>query len=559
MSRRKSFFSPVIRILKSLRADLQKALKTTNAAAASLTKLKEEPVITGGSAARKRLKTSNYFNPIFWFLQAFWFVARYLTSRKPVAGLQGFPAFAGIVTPLLAGIWLTPSLQEQAAYARGRMSLHAERSEFDEADFFARQLCFLNPEDPGTLLARAVLLDQMDRESDARSIAVQLGNDQKYLPAIEWLSEKDLKFITDSPTVDEQRDQQLLAGLTWLLQLQPDHLKANYMLGTFHMMRAQYAKASPPLKKVTQLSRTPLPEAWFSLAIVQKNLNQTEESKASASLAANGFLERGASESYDVKKTIQTLRALVMAERESEATSLILQTLPQRNPQESSELRWLLGDIYAQWSKRLRLKDRRSVEDLARAVDLTYKALAVAPENPVVTEELIELSCSHDIDDAAIEEQLKIALNSGISPGLVHFILGTRLVTSEQPDTAAALQHFEIAATHNASLPGLLNNMADAMVELEDSDMDLALTLINQAIEIMPDQPHFFDTRGKILLKQGEPLKAIADLEKALAAPAIRGAVHESLSKAYAALNNEKESQLHQQMANQYSTSAAGR
>ena len=552
MSRRRRFFKPVFTVLRSLWADFQKASKTSNAAIASLAKLKEETVTTRGTVVRKRLKTSNYFNPIFWVLQSFWFVARYLTSRAPVAGLQGLPALAGMVAPLLAGIWLTPSVDQKAGYARERMSFYAEHEQFEKADFFARQLCTLTANSPSDLLARAVLLDKMDRTDEAIAIAAQLGNTDKYLPAVEWMTEKELKAISDSGSVDEQRDQQLLTGLRWILQIQPDHLKANLMLGTFHMMRGQFTSALPLLRKVAELSNGSIPEAQYSLAVVQKNLGQTSECKVAASFASDGFLERDSQDAYSIQNVLQTLRALVMAEREPEAVAMLLQTMPQRNEQEVSELKWLLGEVYAQWGKRLRLKSRRSSEELSQAVDVMHRALAAAPNNPVVTEELIALSCTKELEDAMLDGQLQVALNSGISPGLIHFVRGTRLLMTEEPDADSALQHFELAMAHDSAMPGLLNNMADAMVESPTVELHLALRLIEQAIVMMPNQPHFYDTRGKILLKQHEPLKAIADFEKALAAPEIRGLAHEKLSEAYKTMGNEKESQHHQQMALQY-------
>ena len=152
MSRRGGFLKRALKILQWIWEDCQKAYKSVTSAIASLATLKEEPVVTGRSSQRNRLKFSNYFNPIFWLMQFFWFVARYLTSREPIAGLQGLPALVGIVAPLLAGTWLTPSVEERVSYARSRMSFFAEREEFDKADFFSKQLCALTPGDPASLL-----------------------------------------------------------------------------------------------------------------------------------------------------------------------------------------------------------------------------------------------------------------------------------------------------------------------------------------------------------------------------------------------------------------------
>ncbi|MEZ6033114.1 MAG: hypothetical protein R3C17_08490 [Planctomycetaceae bacterium] len=231
---------------------------------------------------------------------------------------------------------------------------------------------------------------------------------------------------------------------------------------------------------------------------------------------------------------------------------MIQQASPNRTEQEANELKWLLGEVYAQWCQRLRLKPYRTAEDLARAVDAIYKGVVVAPNNPFVTEEMVQLSCVKDVDDELLQGQLEVALNSGVSPGLVHFIMGTRLLLQENADAKEALQHFELAMQHNASLPGLLNNIADAMVEADSEEIDRALTLVNQAIELIPNQPYFYDTRGKIFLKKGEPLKAVADLEKALAATELRPQVHAELAAAFQSLNNQTQYEYHKAMSEQY-------
>ena len=544
-----AFPKPVTRFFKLQWKNIQSTTKWIRTTTGALAKVKEEPLSSGDSGNRRRLSAANYINPLFWVMQSFGFIARYFTSRQVVSAIQGMPAVLGLLAPLVCNIWLTPNTPQQIANSRGRMQYFAERREFENADFFARKLCFLSPGDSSTLLARAKLLKSMDRTDDAKTIAAELGNRYGYIPAVEWLSEMDLEAISQSATISPTDDSALLNNLTFILQRQPQHLRANMMLGTLHMMRGRYTNAIQPLLTVTEAAETPPPEAYYSLAVVQSADGQTEKAVINASLAADKFIERDSRSKFNMKDTIQTLRALVLATRESEAANLILQALPDRNERETIELKWVLGEVYSQWCKRLRLKPGRTNKDLAIAMDVIYRAVAVAASNPVVTEELIQLSCNHSIDDETLENQLKVALNSGISPGLVHFIMGTRMLTAESSDAKAALHHFDLASTHNADMPGLLNNMADAMVESGDANLDIALKLVNQAIAKIPNQPHFYDTRGKIFLRQDSPLKAIADLEKALAAPEIRASVHESLAEAYARLENSTQAEVHKTLA----------
>ncbi len=352
---------------------------------------------------------------------------------------------------------------------------------------------------------------------------------------------------------DDAKMQQLTARLLFIIEKKPSSVQVQFMLGTVYLMQKNYAQAAVPFQEVLRLTRQPTPEVHYSLAVVQEKLGEVAQSRTNASVAADEFLKRLATQPFALQDTVQLLRSLLMAEREKEAAEFVNQLLPKRTPQEQDQLKWLLAEVYAQWSKRLREREKkRTAQDLARAVNLVHQGLAASASNPVITEELVALSCMREIDDAALDQQLEIALNSGVSPGLVHFIQGTRSLLGDTPAPETAMQHFELAATHNAALPGLLNNMADAMADSDEADLDKALKLIEQAIASMPNQPHFFDTRGKIKLRQGEPLKAIADFEKALAAPDIRGVVHKQLADAYKATGNEAERNKHEQLATKY-------
>jgi tetratricopeptide (TPR) repeat protein len=518
----------------------------------ALANVKEGRIATGDTAVRNPLKASNYINPVFWIVQGFGWLFRYFASRPPIAGLQGLPALGCVLALVFCGTLLTPSLADRVTHARGRMMLHAGNSEFEKADFFSRQLCFMEPSDPSLLFDRAELLDKMDRKNDALQTMAQLANERKYLPAMQWLCEKDLEYLKNSAVPDEQREVILMQGLLNILAIDPQNLKANAMLGSIYAAQGQFSRAVPLLTKAVQLAPIPNPATRYMLAVAQKEVGQLENSKANAVISAEGLSERNSREPYSVQRSIELLRAMILAEQEKEAVLLIRQSLPKRTEQEQAELKWLLGEVYAQWCKRLRLKKYRTADDLAQALDAIYRGVIAAPSNPYVTEEMVQLSCVTDVNDRVLQEQLEVALNAGVSPGLVHFILGTRLLLNLNGNAQEALQHFELAMQHNESLPGLLNNIADAMVETDSTDTERALKLVDQAITLLPNQPYFFDTRGKILLKKDEPRKAIADLEKALVAPELRIQVHAEMAAAYLAMKDQKNYEYHTKMSENY-------
>ena len=98
-------------------------------------------------------------------------------------------------------------------------------------------------------------------------------------------------------------------------------------------------------------------------------------------------------------------------------------------------------------------------------------------------------------------------------------------------------------------MPGLLNNVADAIVESPEPDLDRALALVQEAFRFLPGQPHLFDTRGKIYLKRGEPKLAIADFERALTEPELRPGVHMRLAEAWELLGDGQKAAIHRTTA----------
>jgi len=65
---------------------------------------------------------------------------------------------------------------------------------------------------------------------------------------------------------------------------------------------------------------------------------------------------------------------------------------------------------------------------------------------------------------------LQQILDSGVDPGFLHFVLGTRAALRSPPDVVVARQHCERSIAHNANFPTLLNNTADVIARSEDSD-----------------------------------------------------------------------------------------
>jgi len=92
-----------------------------------------------------------------------------------------------------------------------------------------------------------------------------------------------------------------------------------------------------------------------------------------------------------------------------------------------------------------------------------------------------------------------------------------------------------IALQREPNVPAILNNLAVAVAELKDGDLEKALSLVDIALTKLPNHAYFLETRGQILVKLNRWQEAISDLEVALEAKELRPAIYPSL-----ALANEK-------------------
>jgi tetratricopeptide (TPR) repeat protein len=284
--------------------------------------------------------------------------------------------------------------------------------------------------------------------------------------------------------------------------------------------------------------------------MLQRQLDRESDARASAAVAADQLLKQNSERKLTDEEFLQTVRALVLAYREQEALQL---TEPRIRLAAADDERnfWasLKGEICATWSRRLSTKPGATATELAQSITVLFDGVSAAPGQTAVVDELCRLCISTRITSREIDKHLEVALNSGVSPGLVHFILGSRAATEEPPDKVKADEHFQLAVAHDGNFPGLLNNMANLIADSESGNYAEGLKLVKQALALLPNQPEIHDTHGKLLLRLGQPIPAIAAFEKALAAPAIRGEVHTNLAKAWEALGNQEKMAFHRSLA----------
>lgn len=520
----------------------------------SIFKLRESEVAISRDDRRRMPARLSYINPVFWIVQSALLIIRYVQSREYGNVIRGLPAVSGFVFPVVLSLWIAPSFDTELQQAYSRLSRAQAAEDLTVADFFARKVCAMLPDESAAWMRLAVVRDLQGKSAEAEQLAIDKGVKRGYVPAAEWLADRRFAAVVGNPSPDPQLEKELVEGLKWIVARRDADVRANFMLGTYLLYRSQLLEARPVLQHLISLPKGNFPEALYSLAVVEGQLGDEEAARTAAGLAADGFLKRDALKEFRVESFMQLVRSMLIARRETEAVQLIQQKNLEL-PAFQDQFRQLTGEVFASWSKRLRTSSGRSSEDIQKALTAISQAVIAAPSSPMVTTELVELAGISEISDETLDEHLRTALDAGVSPGVIHFIQGTRCIARNPPDIEAGLQHLKIADTHNPGMPGLLNNMADAIVESQKPDLKQALTLVEQALKLLPNQPHVHDTRGKILLRMGDPLKAISDFELALQAEELRPSAHAKLAEAYSALGDPQQAAYHKAMVDSLSKS----
>jgi uncharacterized protein HemY len=140
---------------------------------------------------------------------------------------------------------------------------------------------------------------------------------------------------------------------------------------------------------------------------------------------------------------------------------------------------------------------------------------------------------------AAIDELQK----SAHAPEVILQILGTYAVVSGEPAEARDLLKRAVEKEPKDAVAW--NNLACALLEIKDADLQEALKAVNNALALTPDSPQFHETRGQVMVRFKEWQKAVEDLELAINGMPNSKSIHRSLADAYAALGQSDLAAIH--------------
>jgi predicted Zn-dependent protease len=189
------------------------------------------------------------------------------------------------------------------------------------------------------------------------------------------------------------------------------------------------------------------------------------------------------------------------------------------------------GDTPVAWQRRMRV--------------LQQLRTLMADQEPVLRR-AAELTLVPSVS-AAATQILQDYQQTAPLPASVEKTLGDTAVV--HGDSARARDHYRVALTLDPQLDGALNNLAYLLASEEPRDLEQALQLAQRAVQLRPNDPHFLETRGQILVQLKRWQEAVDDLTRSLNGMPYKREIHASLATAYRALGQTEAAESHASQA----------
>lgn len=469
-------------------------------------------------------------------LSPVWFALDWFHSRNWLALLLSTPALivGGTATAILAIGKSTPDKYWLDTYSQRAVSaLRANNTA--AAEVYFRRLIAMNASDPASIYGLAMTAARAKDEERARLLMQSIAPDNArgYAPAHFWVA-KDI--LTKGGRIDAHARELLEHHLSQSLVGGQDNTEADALLGQLFALRGNIEGAIPHLVRATGKR----PELLLMLSDLYARQKNMQASRSSALAARDFFEKQTRADAKKLKARIYWAESEVMLQNHNVALEVLREGLNSSDPK---MFRAAIIDFYIRWYASVPENDPKG---LIQRLELLNSALTYGPNDSRLLTLLADLA-TRDWDRAGeASATLTKALAAGTAPPTVHAILGTQALLKGDVETART--HLELAHQGDLGSPTLLNNLAWALANRKDPDLERALELAQAAKKLM-NHPEISDTLGTILARMGRNREAISELEIALHAFPDRAELHGKLADLYQAVGDADLAQLHRQLA----------
>ncbi|MGB7345806.1 MAG: tetratricopeptide repeat protein [Pirellulaceae bacterium] len=488
-----------------------------------------------------------YFNPLAWMRWFGEFVYLWAVSAPwsdapkaiPFIVLMAFLTVAGAISLSGASQWRNGLLDSQLADAW-------ERDDFVTAELVIRRQLSTRPDDMRLIYRLAIARDAQEQHDEALELMRQLVTVKKHAPSAEWLL-RDQYIGKSWVELDDAQKLEFGQLLKLVNEAKPDEIGVKQLYADYLIASERLTEAVPLLEDLARYQ----PMRGLQAAAICRRLGNFSQ----ADLLAEKTLEKVADMLSEDPTNADLAQAVaqnqVFLSRYEDAVRVLDGAIKLAKSNENKiRLNQSMGEAIVAWVDYIEKASQKTTKDRLRVLKMLETALRYAPQNPrvltLVADKVLDTIGNEDEEVDAIRQ----SLIEGTSPGIAHFLQGTTALMND--DLGKATLHLKIAAELMPRSAAILNNLAVALAMRPDADLEQALKISNLAIEQTPSPtPHFFETRGQILFRLKEYLKAIPDLERALIVPSLARNAHESLAVCYDEMGEPDLAEAHRTAAKQ--------
>lgn len=497
-----------------------------------------------------------YLNPLVWFRCVIEFVAGWLFGIPWRDAPKAIPAMLLTLVLAITGMvaW-TDSSGWRNDMLTTRLQSAIDKEDYKSAELVVMRQLGNRPEDEELLYRLALIRDANEDPDAARSLMRDLVRVKRYEPAARWLLEKEflLKRQEDESFVmDEEQKKEYGRLLAIIHDAKPKDYGIQSLYSDYLVSERRFEQAIPIMAELAKVQ----PMRGLQAAVLARQQGNEATAEGLAGGALDIVEEMWEEDPGNSKLALAVAQSQLFLKQYADSIET-LETAARRTKSDEERQQFFLarGDAIVAYCRSIS-EDDISRRDRLRILRMLQSALEFSPSNPNVLTLVADQVLATVNDDDEQIQALRESLINGSSVGISHFIRGTAALIDDDPETAT--KYLQLASEHMPNGGAILNNLAVAMAMRPDADLEQALKISQSAIEQTPaPTPHFFDTRGQILVQLGRYLEAIPDLEKALQMDDLAFEAHQSLAICYEKIGDKELGQLHREAAQRLSGKSA--
>jgi tetratricopeptide (TPR) repeat protein len=504
-----------------------------------------------------------------WLAFVFWSVIGWAAARNLRLFFQGLPALAvGASALTVVGFAAFTPTQEIERTYKERAQNAIKAKNLPEAIACYERLAILQADRPEALYDLALSLNANKQPDRCLALMHRLAppESQGYANAHLWQA---VRLMAAAPQTQQMRqiaETHLLRALEGGVD---DKELAHGLLGELYFQRGLFQEAEPHLAIAVKKK----PNSRLRLAQTYAALGNMERARSEAKLSVNQYSMVAKGDLFAHFARVKWAESVAFLEDFPQAVRILEEGLTGTG---EPFYKQHLATIHAQWFDFL---GRQGTAPLSQRLPHLEIGLRYDPKNLLLLNRLAMVtSMRHDFRMSPDLLATTWGLAGGISPwapvgwwnvsavrdaetarstllrmvaegqGSAQLFFALGVDAWSRGEVKQAAFYWERANEINPDTPVVANNLAFLLMQTSERDLPKALELINRAIEKMPRETNFRDTRGCILVKMGRYREALPDLEAALPQSPNRAGVHHTLAEVYDKLERPELADLHRRL-----------